>query len=728
MTVSVISRIRSLLFLALAWLILPACKPEIKESLDPSAFSNPPEQAKIYTWWHWMEKSITRQGITRDLEAMKGQGITGATILNIGLIEPGDYGVPKVVFGTPEWFDMYKWALTEANRLDMVIGVHNCDGWSTSGGPWITPEMSMKDLTWSKTILEGGKVIDTVLARPNHLQNFYEDIAVVACPSGEKANSFHVARPLVKINDKETGNLLFDGNPGSFERIHDESIVDITFPEAFEANKASVHLRVVNAWRELSGIKTQIQVRVSHDGYNYYPVSNIQITGVNKNFITPIPRIKTRYFRIVIKRPESIEGYVTAGIGELELLGPGESPLYDPGISDHLEKIASTKYDSERQIFSIGKTDSAVLPADPEKIVDLTKNMDKEGRISWDAPEGNWTVFRLGYTTTGVTNGPATAEGTGLECDKMDTSALNHHFASFPKKLAEASGRFKGNTFEYIFIDSWECGFQNWTKDFEVEFEKRRGYSILSWIPALCGITVKDRESTEAFFNDYRKTIADLIGERYYAHFSGLCHREGLKLHAEVIYGGSMYPPLDILNSNQYIDVPMFEFWAGQSPVTSFVEYTPSARTDFDKPVLGAIAFGQPVVAAEAYTGYAHYSESPWDLKLFGDRAFCSGINRMVLHSYVHQPSEKIPGMTLGVFASHFNRHNTWWPQVSEWFKYQARIQTVLQKGSVEADILFFTGDRFPEYGNYNSFYTLPSGYHAAQVNAGLLKSAVVKD
>ena len=57
-------------------------------------------------------------------------------------------------------------AIAEANRLDIIVGIHNCDGWNTSGGPWITPEKSMKQYVWSKTIINGGNKVDTLLAKP----------------------------------------------------------------------------------------------------------------------------------------------------------------------------------------------------------------------------------------------------------------------------------------------------------------------------------------------------------------------------------------------------------------------------------------------------------------------------------------------------------------------------------------------------------------------------------
>jgi len=75
---------------------------------------------------------------------MKSQGISTVTILNVGLLGEKDMGVPQIKFNTPEWYEMFEWALHEARRLDMHVGAHNCDGWSSSGGPWITPEYSMK--------------------------------------------------------------------------------------------------------------------------------------------------------------------------------------------------------------------------------------------------------------------------------------------------------------------------------------------------------------------------------------------------------------------------------------------------------------------------------------------------------------------------------------------------------------------------------------------------------
>ncbi len=115
-------------------------------------------------------------------------------------------------------------------------------------------------------------------------------------------------------------------------------------------------------------------------------------------------------------------------------------------------------------------------------------------------------------------------------------------------------------------------------------------------------------------------------------------------MHAEIIYsnyGG--YPPIDALRSNRHADLPMTEFWANPDSI-QFPRYKPNKRPAPGFPVYSALASDKQLIGSEAYTGYAHYSESPADLKPFGDAAYCSGVNKLILHSYVLQPSDKKPG------------------------------------------------------------------------------------
>ena len=141
----------SILILGSALLLINGCKQSSDKELNVKEFKSPSSLSSIHFWWHCLDNSITKEWITKDLEAMKKQGISTATIFNAGLFNERDMGIPQVKFNAGEWYQMFEWALKEANRVGIMIGVHNCDGWSNSGGPWIKPENSMKRYVWSKS-------------------------------------------------------------------------------------------------------------------------------------------------------------------------------------------------------------------------------------------------------------------------------------------------------------------------------------------------------------------------------------------------------------------------------------------------------------------------------------------------------------------------------------------------------------------------------------------------
>ena len=116
-------------------------------------FRNPPPSARPHTWWHWMNGNVTKEGITADLEAMARVGIGGAQIFDAGL------AIPKgpVEFASDAWFDCLVHADREAKRLGIELCIANCSGWTSSGGPWITPELSMKYVASTTVRVKGGE-------------------------------------------------------------------------------------------------------------------------------------------------------------------------------------------------------------------------------------------------------------------------------------------------------------------------------------------------------------------------------------------------------------------------------------------------------------------------------------------------------------------------------------------------------------------------------------------
>ncbi len=691
-----------------------------------SDFKNPPHEVHGHTWWHWMDGRITREGISKDLESMKQQGISQATILNVGMSAGYDSAIKQIKFNTEQWYAMFQWALQEAGRLGITIGVHNCDGWSESGGPWITPELSMKKFVFTKTAVIKNQP-EIKLPQPSCETGFYRDVAVIAWKNSPTDQNYAPnEQPNVTINDTINGNSLGDGDPQSMVEVRKNDRIKISYDVETVKSKIAVLHNFKGAFYFPGPKKIRYTLKASGDGITYRKITDFETSKFYTTELIDFPETKAKCFTVEVSEIFNLRPWHHAALAELELLGGKGQPAFNPTVSYLLEKTASARI-LDPNILNQTNTRIDPLTIIPESsVIDLTGRMGPDGTLNWNVPEGNWSVIRFGYTTTGAENGPATAEGKGLECDKMDTVAVNLHFRNFPQKLIAHAGKFRGNTFKFLMIDSWERGYQTWTRSMPEEFKKRRGYSLISRIPVLCGETIENTEFTEAFLYDFRKTIAELLEQNYYKHFSELCHQNKLQLHGEVIYGDTgPFPPIDVLRTNGYLDMPMYEFWAEQNK-QSLVEYKPSGSLITNFPAIASDFYNKPVVGAEAYTGFAHYSESPADLKLFGDQAYCSGINQMILHSYVHQPTDKMPGLTLGQHGSHFNRNNPSWNFAKGWIDYQSRIQYMLQKGKTSADVLYYLGDQLPQFLENKTIRELSKEYRAVPCNFDVLKKLAV--
>jgi hypothetical protein len=167
-----------------------------------SGFKNPPSSAKAGTWWHWIDGNITKSGITADLEAMKRVGIQEVQIFNVGQGYPDG----PATYLSPQWLDLFKFAIVEAKRLGLEIAFHNGPGWSSSGGPWVKPEDAMQTVVYSQVLVKGGETINQKLPQPPTKFNYYKDIAVLA---------FSKPKSIERIN-----NLSDKSLSGGFVPVH----------------------------------------------------------------------------------------------------------------------------------------------------------------------------------------------------------------------------------------------------------------------------------------------------------------------------------------------------------------------------------------------------------------------------------------------------------------------------------------------------------------------------
>ncbi len=506
-----------------------------------SGFIQPPASARPWVYWFPLDGNISSNGITLDLEAMARAGIGGVLYMET------DQGAPRgpAAFGGPLWRGLFQHICAEAHRLGLEVNMNNDAGWCGSGGPWITPELSMQRVVWTETKVTGPKRFEGALPQPETVSNYYGNIAVFAFPT--PPSDYVIPRLAGK---------------------------SAAVPEAIPLQSA-------------------------------YPVL------------------------------------------------PAE----------------------------------AIVPR--ERIVDLTGQLDAAGRLAWEVPAGNWTLLRLGHTTTGKDNHPAPIAGRGLECDKLSAEAAEAAFAGLMQKVIEDSKGLVGEakTLVSTHIDSWEVGSQNWTPKFREQFQRLRGYDPFPYLPVMAGHVVESLEVSERFLWDVRMTVNDLLVENYAGRFQQMARRHGIRLSIEA-YDGE---PADDMTYAGRADEPMAEFWSWTKfgAAYSCTEMASAAHV-YGKRILGAEAF--TATDAEKWQGHPAY------IKDLGDWAFCEGINRFVFHRYALQPwTDARPGMSMGPWGLHYERTQTWWEQSRAWHQYLARCQFLLQQGRFVADLCFLEPEASPQ-------------------------------
>ena len=519
-------------------------------------FASPPGEAGMSCYWWWLNGVATAESITRDLEEMKAKGYGTASIIDAGgFNQVTGKPEPGKVFLSPEWMELYRHTVREADRLGIALAVNVTSGWNP-GGPYVTPELALKKLTWSETDVSGGGKVEVGLPQPPTWY-MYEDVCVQAV---KKAR---------------------EGSP-----VRDAAI--------------------------------------------------------------PYWSAKAFY----------------SGLGFQEMFP--------------LEKLSQDFYH-----------DSGADTVRRAEIVDLTGHYDGK-TLTWDAPAGDWTVIRYGWTCTGAHTSTSSDGWGGLSLDHLNPDAFDAFAGHVLEPLIRAA-KEEGNSVKFLLTDSWEMGLVNWTNRFPEEFRKFRGYDLRPYLPVMTGRVVESPEVSNRFLQDVRRTVSDCILNYHYKLFRELANRNGMLIDPEA--GGPCYTPVDALEVMGACDIPHGEYWARS---TSHVA-SEQARLSVRQSACVAHTNGKRFVEAEGPTSIGpHWERSPRDLKGLIDRIFCSGVNRLVWHTFTTSPEEYgTPGIEY--FAgTHLNPNVTWWEQAGDFVSYIDRCSYLLQQGLFVADALYYNGDDVP--------------------------------
>ncbi len=704
-------------------------------------FEDPPNGARPRVWWHWMNGNITEEGIRLDLDWMHRVGLGGVTIFE-GAIDTPQVVPQRLIYMTPQWKQAFTYAVTTARSLGMEVAIASSPGWSETGGPWVPASEGMKKMVWSATRVEGGQPFTGILPHPPEVDGAFQDFAVHA---RSRANGTPMTPPEFYADVAIVAYRIPEGDESQAE-LNPQVTASGGTVDAAALSDGEVDTAALDLPAAAPGGEAWVQFDYGHPQM-IQAVTLADLTGMGSIFdhpsTTPVPYLEAGddgvHFRKIADVPPSslVErtvafDAVTARYFRLVFAAAaGAGPGPDHRITE-LVLASGARVNRFEERAGYATTPDYYAIRDPmvapqfivplKDVIDLTGKMKPDGTLNWTPPPGKWMILRIGYSLTGHENGPAPAEATGLEADKLNRQDVKSYLDGYLKMFSNTVGpsRMGSAGISYLLTDSIEAGPQNWTNNMIGDFEQLRGYNPHLWFPALTGVIIQSTAGTNKFLWDFRRTIAQLLAENHYGEISAELHRHGMRYYSEAL---EYHRPMlgDDMEMRSKADVPMGAMWTYAGSPGPDVDYVADLRG------AASIAhiYGQNLAGAESMTSRGPaWSFSPNSLKKVADLEFALGVNRFEIHESTHQPvADMAPGLTLGPYGLWFNRNQTWADDAKPWVSYLARCSYLLQQGHFYADVAYFYGQEGPLTAvfGWNEPEDKPEGYGFDYVNSDVI-------
>jgi hypothetical protein len=304
--------------------------------------------------------------------------------------------------------------------------------------------------------------------------------------------------------------------------------------------------------------------------------------------------------------------------------------------------------------------------------LDLTSRVRADGVLDWTAPAGRWTLYALFLGWHGKLVERAAPGGEGNVIDHFSSSAIRSYLAPFDR--AFAGRQLLG--LRAFFNDSYEVddatGQADWTPSLFEEFQARRGYDLRQHLPALIRPATPDKNDLNArVLADYRETISDLLLDTFTVEW-----RKWAASRNRQVRNQAHGAPASLLDLYAASDIPETE----GAEIQRFKWATSAAHVA-----------GRPLASAEAATWLGeHFRSTLADVKAAVDRFFVAGVNHICYHGTAYSPvREAWPGWQFYA-AVEFNPQNSWWDDFATLNGYVSRVQSFLQAGRPDNDVLLY--------------------------------------
>ena len=652
-----------------------------------------------------MDGEVSLDGIRKDLEWMDAVGIAGFHQFDAGGVNMPKAAPFKRPYLSDDWKEAFRFAVALADSLGMEMAVASAPGWSSTGGPWVSPEDAMKKLEWQTLDVEGGRV-DVQLPALQKVTGPYRDIPRAEEHVKVDPFGYDVAVIAVRLSDEDRTMEELGAQVSA-----SDSVITVSFPRPVTVRALTLR-SASTGFRPRSGdMPYPHELQYSSDGKTWKTAGKLLLSVLEYATVN-IPAVKARHFRVTGPKLKSLELFTVPKLERVEERS-GSSYPYD-----------AWKYGTDKV--------PAAFCAEEGNVVDLSARMTADGHLACTLPKGKWRIWRFGASLTGKMNHPASPNATGLEVDKLDKGAWERYFQRYLELYKEAAGGMLGERgITHLLIDSYEAGPETWTPSLPQEFKARRGYDLMPWLPVLTGQIVGSAERSEQFLRDWRKTLSELFEENY-ARVNEIIARFGMKgsyIESHEMGRAFLGDGMAVKKNATY---PMSGIWMTNSLSGSLPA---AAISDIRESASVAHIYGKPIAAAESFTingdGKRAYTYHPGNIKMVADMALASGLNRFIIHDSASQPSDDyLPGLALFRYGQWFHRNETWAPYAKVWTDYLARSCAMMQAGRNVADILLYYGEDTNATAQYGGEYLsylpkIPVGYNFDYANPDALLNAV---
>ena len=667
------------------------------------SFQTPPKDARPQVWWHWMDGNVSKEGIRKDIEWMKRNGIGGFHQFDAGGVNMPRAAKVKLPYLSDGWKDAFRFALNLADSLDMDVTIASAPGWSSTGGTWVKPEDAIKKLEWRSIDTRGGKIsvqLPDLYNVVGPYQDYHTDNDRIKIePYGKDLYVLAVRLP---YSDKSMNAL-------GAQVSKSESTISVEFRKPQTIKSLTLKTMAMGDRPRTGKPECRNILECSDDGLKWRKVCDIEPT-VLPYLTVNVPPTCAQFFRVKGEKLESLELFTVIKINHSQELG-GFGIIHD-----------FWKYHTPYSKDAIRTSD----------IIDLTGKMTADGKLECSLPAGRWRIYRFGWSITGKINHPASPEATGLEVDKLDPDAWMRYFRTYLDLYKDAADGMLGEKgIRYLLVDSYEAGAYTWTPKLAKEFKARRGYDLLPWLPVLAGEIIGSSQMSERFLWDWRRTLGELFCENY-DRINEIVNEYDLAGRYTESHEASRAYTGDGMDPKIKATIPMAAFWMENTPTGSAV---PSAICDIRESASVSHIYGQRLVAAESFSvngdeGRA-YTYCPENMKYIADVGLSAGVNRFVIHESASQPNDQyLPGLQLFRYGQWLHRNETWGEYAWVLTDYLARSSSMLQQGNSVADILLYYGEDLNITGLYggqafSSLPQVPDGYNYDFANPTVLRSGI---